>query len=195
MTPLPILHLETEMHCSFAPNFPPPFRSWTAWSNKLPSCWPPPPVLHFLYCLTSTCYPGPCCTLQPCVTSLFLPSLPPSGPPPFAVLNVASAPVNPCGFSLLGHVLPPPVIDPPPPPMALTAGPVPSVPKGGRVSSPGLLPSSVVLPLHLILCCPISGVFWQFLFFGAFLRFFKRPGHLNYLEIAPSYPHSRAKRL
>ena len=37
---------------------------------------------------------------------------------------------------------------PPPPPPASTTVPVPSVPKGVHASSPGLLPSSAVLPLR-----------------------------------------------
>ena len=69
----------------------------------------------------STCYPGPCHPLNPRATSPFLLSCPLSGRPPFSDLDIASAPVNPCGLSLLGYILLLSVLKPPPfPPPALT---------------------------------------------------------------------------
>ena len=50
LTPIPIIHPDTELRRSFVPNFPPSFRSGTAWPNKLTSRRPPPSVLHLLSC-------------------------------------------------------------------------------------------------------------------------------------------------
>ena len=123
--------------------------------------------------------------------SPFWPSLPPSGRPTFAAIDIASIPVNPCGFALIYSVLPPQFLEPLPPPCR----PQPaawylSVPRRFVPPVTGLLSSSVVLPLHPLLCCPVS---WCLLVFcrlmGALLRADKRPGHLHYLAVA--LPSSR----
>ena len=66
----------------FAPDFPPSFRSCTAWTNNHPL--PPDstgrPALTVLP--PSTCSPVSCCPLQPRAASPFLTPCPPSGHPP-----------------------------------------------------------------------------------------------------------------
>ena len=98
---------------------------------------PPPPIPALAVLLPSTWSPGPSSTTQPRSASLFLHSRPPSGCPPCTTLNVASVPIEPRGYYLLGSVLPLPLLKPPAPPLpALTCGLVPTGSEGGRVSSP-----------------------------------------------------------
>ena len=81
----------------------------------------------------------------------------PSSHPTFAALDVYNTPVSPCGFSVLVYVLPPPFLKLPPPPLsASTCGSSPFGSKGGLASSSSLLSSSITLPLHPLLCHPIS---------------------------------------
>ena len=57
--------------------------------------------------------------------SPFMLTCTPSGHPPFTDLNIVNALLTPCGFSLLGYVLPPPFLEPLLPPVGLNRGPGP----------------------------------------------------------------------
>ena len=76
--------------------------------------------------------------------------------PPFTSLGVTSAPVKPCGFSLLCSQTIPPHSD-------LNRGPIPSSPEGGCASIPGVLSSYFVLPLHSLFFALYIDVFGELL--------------------------------
>ena len=108
--PPPIRHLWTELHQYFAPYSPPSvpvLDCMSTWKNFY-CLWTPMMSLRLAEL--------PPLTLPP--SSLLAPEAPRRVPVsatyplsvclPFAVLNVVSAPVDPCGLSLLGSVLPPP---------------------------------------------------------------------------------------
>ena len=108
--PPPIHHPYTELHRSLNPSLL-LFRSWTVFTPEHTSN---PSGLHRLYLRSLFCWPqpatqvpvGPCSPApQACFFCLS---------PHTAALEVATVPVNPCGFFLLGSILTPPFPEPPP---------------------------------------------------------------------------------
>ena len=126
----------------------------------------------------STYSPGPCRPLHPRSTNLFLTYRPLPSRPPFAALNVTIAPVNPCGYSLRGYVLPPPFFRPLPPSTGLDRGPSPFRYQGGSCLqswSPALLFRASSSPAHIPPCLLMSSGS-SFLRMGALLRIFRGIG-------------------
>ena len=124
--------------------------------------------------------------MQPGSTIPFLSPLPLSGRPPFASLDVDSAPINPCGFTLLGYILPPPFLGPPPPPCQPRPQAGPFRYRGGyflQSWSPSILFRSSSSPAPLPPCLLMSsGGF--FLCLGSLLHVFESPGRLHSLDIS-----------
>ena len=110
---LPIRHPLNELHRYLQPILPPllvleRLNTWTSIHYRRPPLTAPTISVF----KPSTCSPGPCRPLHPRAAIPFRPPLPPSGLPPFSDLDVTSVPSNPCGFAIIGSVLPPPFLEP-----------------------------------------------------------------------------------
>ena len=166
---LPIFHPLTELPRYFHPIIPPLpvldlLSTWTSIHSRRLTM--PVPVIAVLP--PSTCYPCPCRPLHPRTAIPFLTPLPLSGCPPITALDVASVPVNPCGFALLGYFLPPPFLEPLLPPGGLDLQPGPCQSRGGSglqflASCP---PPSCFLFTRSY-AAPSIGIFWYFVVFWA----------------------------
>ena len=139
----------------FAPYCTPSFRYWISWPNKLPPGRPPPPVLQLLYCRPQ---PAPQVPVGACIPApqsrffrIFPCKLSPLSMPSTLLVPLSTRVGSPFLVTsfLCNFLKPPPVL-------ASTTGLGPSSPKRGRTSSSSILPSSVVITLHLIMWRPVS---------------------------------------
>ena len=152
----PIRHPMTDIHRSSYPIFRPHSSLGPPGQKIVYLLWPPPPVLHSLsFCprtapqvSVSLCIPA----LWACffwlvshtVSPLYLPLM---------LLETLSTPVGSLFWitSFFRNLSKQPL------PFRLwLASLVPSSTEEGRVSGPGIVPFSIVLSLHLILCQPVS---------------------------------------
>ena len=115
---------------------------------------PLPPVLHRLSYRPRPSPQVPVGPFSPAPQDRFC-RLVPNMVVPLLLSSTFIMPLPTCGFSLLGNLLLLKFLSPPPC-RPQPAGLVTSGPERGRASSPGLLSSSVVFPIHLILLRPVS---------------------------------------
>ena len=142
----------------FAPDSTPslPVLEFLSIRKSVRYCRPPPPIPALTVFPPPTFSPCPYRPLHPRSMSLFLMPLSPSVSPPFIALNVASITDKPCGWSIIGYVLPLQFPWPPPPLPASTCGWSLTVPRRVVYPFPGLLYLYIMLPPPPLLCHTIS---------------------------------------